>query len=143
METFPQENPPFPHHTSSTSSTSHHRVPPWLSGPLPPGHGSSSASLLERPSVQKLTAGKSSDSHSPLRGVRTYSHIYKNIDSKPAAFLPHDSQLCFVYIICIIVQLDHAQTCCLLFCSEKMNVEVCNLSASMDHVDCLCPAVAH
>ncbi|XP_031142739.1 ataxin-7-like protein 2b isoform X1 [Sander lucioperca] len=79
VEKVPQENAPFPHHSSSTPRP---RVPPWHSGPLPPGHSSSSTSPSERPSVQKPTAGQSSESQSPLRGTRTYSRVYKNSNKK-------------------------------------------------------------
>ncbi|XP_034445877.1 ataxin-7-like protein 2b [Hippoglossus hippoglossus] len=58
------------------------RVPPCHSGPLPPGLCSSSTSNSERPSEQKSTAGQTSESHTPLRGTRTYSRIYKNVDKK-------------------------------------------------------------
>ncbi|XP_071332106.1 ataxin-7-like protein 2b isoform X1 [Trachinotus anak] len=74
VETLPQQNSLHPHHSSSTP---HPRVPPWQSGPLPPGPCSSSTSPSERPCVQKSTAGQSSESHSPLRGARTYSRIHK------------------------------------------------------------------
>ncbi|KAK5863463.1 hypothetical protein PBY51_000492 [Eleginops maclovinus] len=80
VDTFPQENAPLPH--SSPSSTPHPRVPPWHSGPLPPGYCSSSTSPSERPSLQKTTAGQSSESLCPHRGTRTYSRIYKNISNK-------------------------------------------------------------
>lgn len=90
VEKFPEENPPLPQPSSSTPRP---RVPPWHSGPLPPGHCSSSTSPSERPSVQKPTAGQSSESHSPLRGTRTYSRISKTLDSKPAAVLPHVYEL--------------------------------------------------
>nr|XP_046253148.1 ataxin-7-like protein 2b isoform X2 [Scatophagus argus] len=86
VEKFPDKNLPLPHHTSSTPQP---RVPSWLSEPLPPGHCSSSASSSERPSAQKLTAGRSSDSHSVLRGVRTYSRIYKNVDKKECDLNKH------------------------------------------------------
>ncbi|XP_075951331.1 ataxin-7-like protein 2b isoform X2 [Anarhichas minor] len=80
VEKFPQEKSPLPHHSSS--STLRPRVPPWHSGPLPPGHCSSSTSPSELPSVQKPTAGQSSESQSPLRGARTYSRTHKNINKK-------------------------------------------------------------
>lgn len=80
VEKFPEENPSLPQPSSSTPRP---RVPPWHSGPLPPGHCSSSTSPSERPSAQKPTAGQSSESHSPLRGTRTYSRISKTLDSKP------------------------------------------------------------
>ncbi|XP_034733892.1 ataxin-7-like protein 2b isoform X1 [Etheostoma cragini] len=79
VEKVPQENAPFPHHTSFTTRP---KVPPWHSGPLPPGYCSSSSSPSERPSVQKPTAGQSSESSSPLRGTRTYSRVYKNNNKK-------------------------------------------------------------
>ncbi|XP_034000803.1 ataxin-7-like protein 2b isoform X2 [Trematomus bernacchii] len=84
VEKFPQENVPLPH--SSPSSTPRPRVPAWHSGPLPPGHCSSSTSPSERPSPQKTTAGQSSEALSPQRGTRTYSRIYKNISSKSAVY---------------------------------------------------------
>ncbi|XP_042347871.1 ataxin-7-like protein 2b [Plectropomus leopardus] len=80
VEKFPQENAPFPHH--SCSSTPRPKVPLWHSGPLPPGHASSSTSASERPSEQKPTAGQSNESHGALRGTRTYSRVYKNINKK-------------------------------------------------------------
>ncbi|XP_059189509.1 ataxin-7-like protein 2b [Centropristis striata] len=112
VEKFPQENAPLPHHPSSSSSSSSSftprpRVPPWHSGPLPPGHRSSSISPSERPSVQKLTAGQSSESHSPLRGTRTYSRIYKNINKKECdlnkqggVLDPERKKLCSQELIC-------------------------------------------
>ncbi len=85
VEKFPQEKPPLlPHHSSSTPRP---RVPPWHSAPLPPGHSSSTASPSERPSAQKPAAGQASECHSPLRGTRTYSRIYKNINSKSAVYI--------------------------------------------------------
>lgn len=102
VEKFPQENPPLSHHSASMPRP---RVPLWHSGPLPPGHCSSSTSSTspsDRPAVQKPTAGQSSESPTPLRGTRTYSRIYKNINSESAAtsvvsfladFLPHVSEL--------------------------------------------------
>ncbi|XP_074501128.1 ataxin-7-like protein 2b [Sebastes fasciatus] len=105
VEKFPQENAPLPHHSSS--STPRPRVPPWHSGPLPPGHSSSSASPSERPSVEKSTAGQSSESHSPLRGTRTYSRIYKNINKKECdpnkqcvVLDPERKKLCSRELIC-------------------------------------------
>lgn len=77
-EKFPQENSP------RSLTTSHHRVPLRPSGPLAPGH--SSSSLSERLSAQKPTVGESGDSISPQQGARTHSQSYKNTDSKPAAF---------------------------------------------------------
>ncbi|XP_029291871.1 ataxin-7-like protein 2b isoform X2 [Cottoperca gobio] len=79
VEKFPRENAPLPH---SSSSSPRPRVPPGHSGPLPPGHCSSSTSPSERPSVQKPTAGQSCVSLSPQQGTRTYSRIYKNINKK-------------------------------------------------------------
>ncbi|GLD45969.1 ataxin-7-like protein 2 isoform X1 [Lates japonicus] len=90
VEKFPQENPPLPHHSSSTSRP---RVPPWHSGPLPPGLCSSSAPPSERPLVQRSTAGQPRESHSPLRGTRTYSRIYKNIDKKECDLNKHSRNL--------------------------------------------------
>ncbi|KAM7404609.1 hypothetical protein PAMP_011942 [Pampus punctatissimus] len=89
VEKFPLENHLVPHHSASTPRP---RVPPWHSGPLPPGHCSSSTSstsLSERPSVQKPPAGQSSVSPSPLRGTRTYSRIFKNIDKKECDLNKH------------------------------------------------------
>ncbi|XP_030277752.1 ataxin-7-like protein 2b isoform X1 [Sparus aurata] len=86
VEKFPEENPPLPQPSSSTPRP---RVPPWHSGPLPPGHCSSSTSPSERPSVQKPTAGQSSESHSPLRGTRTYSRISKTLDKKECDLNKH------------------------------------------------------
>ncbi|XP_044208257.1 ataxin-7-like protein 2b isoform X2 [Thunnus albacares] len=89
VDKFPQENPPLPHHSASTPRP---RVPPWHTGPLPPGHCSSSTSSTspsERPPVQKPTAGQSSESLSPLRGTRTYSRIYKNINKKECDLNKH------------------------------------------------------
>ncbi|XP_070767211.1 ataxin-7-like protein 2b [Enoplosus armatus] len=101
---FPQENPPLPRHSSSTPRP---RVPLWHSGLLPPGHCSSSTSPSERPSVQKPTAGQSSDSHSPLRGTRTYSRISKNIGKKECdlnkhcgVLDPERTKLCSRELIC-------------------------------------------
>ncbi|XP_074538622.1 ataxin-7-like protein 2b isoform X2 [Halichoeres trimaculatus] len=76
VETFPQDTPP-PLHLHS-SSTLRPRVPPWHSGPLPPGLCSPSTSPSERPSTQKPTAGQSSQTQSPLRGMRTYSRMNQN-----------------------------------------------------------------
>uniref|UniRef100_A0A3P8TUI8 Ataxin 7-like 2b n=1 Tax=Amphiprion percula TaxID=161767 RepID=A0A3P8TUI8_AMPPE len=75
---FPEENPPLLRHSSS-SSTTRPSILPWHSAPLPPGDGSSSMSLSDRPSVQKSAAGQSAES---LRGMRTYSRIYKNTNKK-------------------------------------------------------------
>ncbi|XP_023283206.1 ataxin-7-like protein 2 [Seriola lalandi dorsalis] len=86
VEKFPQENHPHPHHSSSTPRL---RVPPRHAGPLPPGPCSSSTPPSERPSVQKSTAGQSSESHSPSRGTRTYSRIHKNIDKKECDLNKH------------------------------------------------------
>ncbi|XP_044065556.1 ataxin-7-like protein 2b isoform X2 [Siniperca chuatsi] len=104
VEKFSQENPPLPHHSSSTPRP---RVPPWHSGPLPPGRSSSSTSPSERPSVQRPTAGQSSDSHSPLQGMRTYSRIYKNIGKKECDLNKHcrildpeRTKLCTRELIC-------------------------------------------
>ncbi|XP_019944339.2 ataxin-7-like protein 2b [Paralichthys olivaceus] len=74
-----RENPPLPQHSLPMPRS---RVPPCHSGPLPPGLCSSSTPNSERPSDQKSTAGQSSESHTPLRGTRTYSRIYKNVDKK-------------------------------------------------------------
>ncbi|XP_068589239.1 ataxin-7-like protein 2b isoform X1 [Cebidichthys violaceus] len=106
VEKFPQEKSPLPHHSSS--STLRPRVPPWHSGSLlPPGHCSSSTSLSELPSVQKPTAGQSSESHSPLRGTRTYSRTHKNINKKECdlnkqcgVLEPERKKLCSQELIC-------------------------------------------
>uniref|UniRef100_UPI0037E9785A ataxin-7-like protein 2b n=1 Tax=Semicossyphus pulcher TaxID=241346 RepID=UPI0037E9785A len=83
VEKFPQETPPpLPLHSSSTPRP---RVSLWHSGPLPPGHCSSSTS----PSAQKLTAGQPSKSQSPLRGTRTHSRVHKNIDEKECDLNKH------------------------------------------------------
>ncbi|KAI3357383.1 hypothetical protein L3Q82_015809 [Scortum barcoo] len=108
VEKFPPENPPLPHSSSSSSSsTPRPRVPPWHSAPLPPGHTSSSASLSERPSVQKPTAGQSSECHNPLRGTRTYSSIYRNTSKKECdlnkncgVLDPERKKLCRRELIC-------------------------------------------
>ncbi|XP_035511903.1 ataxin-7-like protein 2b isoform X1 [Morone saxatilis] len=104
VEKFPQENPPLPHHSSTTPRP---RVPPWHSGPLPPGHCSSSTSPSDRPAAQKPTTGPSSESLSPLRGMRTYSRIYKNIDKKECdlnkhcgVLDPERKKLCSLELIC-------------------------------------------
>ncbi|XP_040914534.1 ataxin-7-like protein 2b [Toxotes jaculatrix] len=104
VETFPQESPLLPHRSSSTPRP---RVPPWHSGPLPPGLCSSSTPQSERPTVQKSTAGQSSESHSSLRGTRTYSRIYKNIDKKECdlnkhcrVLDPERKKLCSRELIC-------------------------------------------
>ncbi|XP_040009992.1 ataxin-7-like protein 2b [Xiphias gladius] len=76
VEKFPQENP---HRSSSTPCVPH-------LGPLPSGLCSSSTLPSERPSVQTSTAGQSV---SPLRGKRTYSRIYKNIDKKECDLNKH------------------------------------------------------
>ncbi|XP_030589908.1 ataxin-7-like protein 2b isoform X2 [Archocentrus centrarchus] len=73
---FPGEDPHFLHHSSSMPC-----LPSLNSAPLPVDNCSSS-SLSERPSVQKFTAGQSTESHCPLRGIRTYSRINKNIQKK-------------------------------------------------------------
>ncbi|KAM9350952.1 ataxin-7-like protein 2b [Symphorus nematophorus] len=96
VEKFLRENPPLPQHTSFTPRP---RVPQWHSGSLPPGHCSSSMSPSGKPSAQKPTstqkpiAGQSIESHSPLRGVRTYSRIHKNIDKKECELSKHCSVL--------------------------------------------------
>lgn len=90
IEMFPPENPSFPSHTSSTS-TSHHRNPLWHSGPLPRGSCSSSYSLIEQPS--QTTAGQSRDLPRPQRGARTY----KNTESELFCHM----YLSFVFCSCI------------------------------------------
>ncbi|KAM9855217.1 ataxin-7-like protein 2b [Aulostomus maculatus] len=79
VEKVPLENLALPPHSASTPRT---RVPQLHS--LPPGLYSSSFSspVSERLLMQKPTAGQSTESSSPLRGTRTYSQIYKNIDKK-------------------------------------------------------------
>lgn len=64
--------------------------------------------------MQKPAAGQFTGSNSPPQGMRTYSRICKNVDSKPAALLPHVSQLYAVYIICSLVQLDYELFLCVL-----------------------------
>ncbi|XP_056278969.1 ataxin-7-like protein 2b isoform X1 [Pseudoliparis swirei] len=105
VENFPQEKSPLPHHSSPSAPLP--RVPPWHSGPLPPGPCSASTSTSELPSVQKPTAGHSSESHSPLRGTRTYSRTYKNINKKecdlntPYGVLdPERKKLCSQELLC-------------------------------------------
>lgn len=106
---FPGENPHFLHHPSSTPC-----LPPLQSAPLPADNGSSST-LSERPSVQRFTAGQSTESHCPLRGVRTYSRINKNIQSESAS-------VCFVRFV----------RCC---CSGKFcPLTVCLLGFNMLHI---------
>lgn len=81
-EKFPQEKPSL---VPPPSSAPRLRAQPWLSEPLPSGHCSSSSSFtssLERSCVQKSTAGQASEPNSSLRGTRTYSRIYKNINKK-------------------------------------------------------------
>ncbi|XP_019114778.2 ataxin-7-like protein 2b isoform X2 [Larimichthys crocea] len=104
VEKLPQENLPLPQHTLSTPRP---RVPLWLPGPLPPGHCSSSTSAPERPSAQKSTTGQSIEPHTPLRGTRTYSRIYKNTDKKEcglnkrcAVLDPERKKLCSQELIC-------------------------------------------
>ncbi|XP_006785624.1 ataxin-7-like protein 2b [Neolamprologus brichardi] len=80
---FPEENP----HSSSMPC-----LPPFHSAPLPPDDCSTST-LLERSSVQKLTAGQSTESHCPQRGIRTYSRIYKNIHKKECDLNKHSRVL--------------------------------------------------
>lgn len=131
MQKFPQENPPLPHHSASTPRS---RVPPWQSGPLPPGHCSSSTSspsLSEKSPVQKPTAGQSSESLSPMRGTRTYSRIHKNSDSESASVV--SVRCCFATCLWIGRPL-HIQCICrgIICCS------ICGL----DHGCHLCPAVA-
>ncbi len=112
VEAFPQENPPLLRNPSSTPGP---RVPPLQSGPQLLGHHSSSTSPSERPSAQKPTAAQSQDSHSPLRGTRTYSRIYKNINSKPAAFRPLISAVgvsTFVWWLYIVLALQHDKFMC-------------------------------
>ncbi|TNN82923.1 Ataxin-7 [Liparis tanakae] len=105
VENFPQAKSPLPH--LSSPSTPRPRVPPWHSGPLPPGPCSASTSTSELPSVQKPTAGQASESHSPLRGTRTYSRTYKNINKKecdlnaPYGVLdPERKKLCSQELLC-------------------------------------------
>ncbi|XP_047465549.1 ataxin-7-like protein 2b [Mugil cephalus] len=82
-----KENPPVPRHLSS--STPCPKVDARLSGPLPPGDCSSSTSLPEKSSVPDSAAGQSSESHCPLRGMRTYSRIYKNTNKKECELNKH------------------------------------------------------
>ncbi|XP_034394166.1 ataxin-7-like protein 2b isoform X2 [Cyclopterus lumpus] len=105
VETFPQEKSSLPQHSSP--SMPRPRVPAWHSGPLPPGPCSSSTSPSELPPVQKPTAGQSSESHSPLRGTRTYSRTYKNINKKECdlntqygVLDPERKKLCSQELIC-------------------------------------------
>ncbi|XP_071399686.1 ataxin-7-like protein 2b [Centroberyx affinis] len=106
VETFPQENPPLP----PNSSTPRPRVPPWHSGPLlPGGSSSSSSSPSEKPPLQKPVAGQTDDLHSPLRGPRTYSRIYKKVDKKECdldkhcgVLDPERKKLCTRQLMCNI-----------------------------------------
>ncbi|KAL7398892.1 hypothetical protein ABVT39_016693 [Epinephelus coioides] len=104
VEKFPQENTPLPHHSSS--SMPRPKVPLWHSGPLPPGHSSSSTSPSGKLSVQKPTAGQSSEFHSPLRGTRTYSRIHKNnkkeceLNKQCGVLDPERKRLCSRELIC-------------------------------------------
>ncbi|XP_029912339.1 ataxin-7-like protein 2b isoform X2 [Myripristis murdjan] len=108
VETFPQENQPLPPYSSMV----HPRVPPWHSGPLPPGGSSSSftsASSSEKLPLQKAVAGQSSDPHNPLRGPRTYSRIYKKVDKKECdldkhcgVLDPERKKLCTRQLMCNI-----------------------------------------
>ncbi|XP_054465557.1 ataxin-7-like protein 2b isoform X2 [Anoplopoma fimbria] len=105
VEKFPQEKSPLPQHSSS--STPRPRVPPWHSGPLPLGFCSSFTSPSESHLVQKPTAGQSSESHSPLRGARTYSRTNKNINKKECdlnkqsgVLDPERKKLCSQELIC-------------------------------------------
>ncbi|XP_068453944.1 ataxin-7-like protein 2b isoform X2 [Clinocottus analis] len=93
------------HHYSA--STPRLRIPPRLSGTLPPGHCSSATSPSELLSVQKPTAGQSSESQSPLRGTRTYSRTYKSINKKECdlnkqygVLDPERKKLCSQELIC-------------------------------------------
>ncbi|XP_028266065.1 ataxin-7-like protein 2b [Parambassis ranga] len=85
----PDKNPPLPLHSSTTPSP---RNPPSHSGPLAPGDCSSSASGSERAPVQKASAGQS-EAHCPLRGMRTYSRIYKNTNKKECKLNKHNKVL--------------------------------------------------
>ncbi|XP_016891265.1 ataxin-7-like protein 2b isoform X2 [Cynoglossus semilaevis] len=88
VEKFPQEKPSLLHHSTSITRP---RAPPWHSGPLPPG--SSSNPTPERPPVQKATVGQTSESHSPLRGTKTYSRTNKNKDKKECDLNKHNRVL--------------------------------------------------